>query len=182
MQTEISLPLTRRSAVRDWVIVLAYVGFIYATLGVAPLPLAYLRAHGFLRYTLAALFRLCWSAILGLLASRSRDVWRFIAMVAISSVYAVVARHLTTPEEQLHFVQYGLVGILFVRAVRPVIRDEKRSYAVALLLATLAGALDEAIQGYLPNRHFDVSDIGLNAVSSALGLAVYSILPQRHRP
>lgn len=154
-------------------------GLIYATLGLVPAPLAYLRSHGVLRYTLATLFLVCWAVILTLLGRRSRQTWRFMAMVAVGGLYASVARHVSTPEEQLHFVQYGLAGVLFVRAVRPTARNEYLSYAVALILAILAGWLDEIIQGHLPNRHYDPHDIALNAVSAFLGLAVYRLIPRR---
>jgi VanZ family protein len=100
-------------------------------------------------------------------------------MVVVAGIYATVARHVITPEEQLHFVQYGLVGVLFVRAVRPRIHQEGLSYLIAFVLAVLAGWLDEVIQGHVPNRHYDVHDIVLNAVSSLLGLAVYRVIPQR---
>jgi len=162
-----------------WLIAIGYVGLIYATLGVVRAPLAYLRSHGVLRSTLAVLFLTCWLGVLGLLRSRSRQIWRFVAMIAIAGVYALVARRVGTPEEQLHFIQYGLVGVLFARAVRPTVRHEGAAYALAFVLACLAGWLDEVLQGHLPTRHYDVHDIALNAVSAFLGLTVYRIIPRR---
>ena len=180
MTGEITIAQRHRLSKTNWTLVITYLGLIYATLGIVPAPLAYLRAHGFLRYTLASLFLVCWTGILTLLASRSRQVWRFFAMVLVAGIYAGVARHVSTPEEQLHFVQYGLVGVLFVRAVRPSVRHEGLTYLLAFVLAVLAGWADELIQGHLPNRHYDTHDILLNAVSSMLGLAVYRVIPQRH--
>ncbi len=167
------------SRTANWAIAIGYVGLIYATLGSVPAPLAALRSHGILRYTLAVLFLSCWLGLLALLRSRSRQAWRFAAMVIIAGVYALVARRVITPEEQLHFIQYGLVGVLFVRAVRPTIRHEGAAYVLAFVLAFLAGWLDEVLQGHLPNRHYDVHDIALNAVSAFLGLTVYRVIPRR---
>lgn len=175
-------PATARSRGVNWAIALGYVAFIYATLGVVPAPLAYLRSHGILRLTLATLFVLCWSGLLVLLASRSRQVWRFAALLVLAGAYTTVARRMiTTPEEQVHFIQYGLVGVFFARALRPMLQREGRALVGAFVLAVLAGWIDEILQGLLPSRHYDLRDIALNAVSALLGLLVYRVIP-RHRP
>ncbi len=181
MPIETEIDSRRPSAAANWALALGYVASIYATLGVVPAPLAWLRSHGVLRLTLATLFILCWSGLTLLLARRSRQAWRFAAMVALAGAYAVVARGVTTPEEQIHFIQYGLVGVLFVRALRPTLKNELASYAAAFVLTVLAGWLDEVLQGHLPNRHYDVHDIALNAISAFLGLVVYRVIPRQPR-
>lgn len=168
-------PHGRRGA--RWALALGYVAFIYATLGVVPAPMAYLRSHGVLRLTLGSMFLLCWLGVFSLLASRSRTAWRYAAMIGVAGVYALVARRVTSPEEQIHFIQYGLVGVLFVRSLRPSVRSEGAAYALAFFLAVLAGWVDELLQGRLPNRHYDVRDIVLNTVSSFLGLVIYRLIP-----
>jgi VanZ family protein len=178
IETPSQFPLSTQR--RSWVIALAYVASIYLTLGIAPGPLAWLRSHGLLRRTLATLFTLCWAGLVALLASRTRQWWRFAAMAVVAGIYFLVARNVSTPEEQVHFVQYGLVGVLFMRAVRPRFSREYVSYLAAFTLAFFAGWIDELIQGALPNRHYDVKDIALNAVSSVLGLIVYRIIPRKN--
>jgi VanZ family protein len=103
-------------------------------------------------------------------------------MVLLAGAYGAVARRVITPEEQLHFLQYGLVGVLFVRAVRPSLRNEAAAYGMAFILAFVAGWFDEWLQGHLPNRHYDVHDIALNAVSAFLGLVVYRVIPRKGDP
>ena len=46
-----------------------------------------------------------------------------------------------------------------------------RAAAGAWLLTALAGWLDEGIQGLLPNRVYDLRDVGFNALAGALALA-----------
>jgi VanZ family protein len=180
MPIELHSGASPRRRALNWAVALGYVAFIYATLGAVPAPLAYLRSQGVLRLTFGTLFLLCWCGLLVLLASRSRRWWRFAAMFLLAGVYALTAQKLIrTPEEQIHFIQYGLVGVLFMRAVRPWLNREGASYVVAFLLAFGAGWLDEILQGRLPNRHYDLRDIYLNAASALLGLVVYRIIPRR---
>ncbi|MBV9080047.1 MAG: VanZ family protein [Elusimicrobia bacterium] len=154
-----------------------YVGLIYATLPVAPAPLAFLRAHGMLRITLDFAFAACGLAVAALLYFRRAGAWRYAALVGVVVAYASVARHVRLPEEQVHFIQYGLVGVLFFRAVSLHERRRPVAFALALVIAVVAGALDEFIQGHVPNRHYDPRDIYLDAVSSFLGLLVSALLP-----
>lgn len=171
--------ISKPNLAKRWTVALAYVAFIYATLGVVPTPLAYLRSHGVLRLTLGALFLLCWCGLAAILWSRSRRLWRFTALVAIAGIYALVARRVTSPEEQVHFIQYGLVGVLFVRAVRPSVKTEMAAYVIALALSILAGWIDELLQGQLSNRHYDTRDVILNTVSAVLGLTIYRVIPHQ---
>lgn len=163
---------------KAWLLALGYVAFIYATLGVVRIPVTYLRSHGVLRTTLAVFYGLCVLVLILMLSVRhAREVWRYLVFFTIVGLYAAVARRVQVPEEQIHFFEYGLVGVFFARALRIRWGKGVATFLAALALAALAGWVDELLQGRIPNRHYDVRDIALNVVSAGLGLWVYQILP-----
>ena len=68
----------------------------------------------------------------------------------------------------MHFLYYGLIGWLALRAMEP--GRERPPYLPALVLTGVIGLGDEAIQWVLPNRFFEWKDVGLNVLSAALAL------------
>ena len=63
------------------------------------------------------------------------------------------------PEEQLHFLVFGVFGALTFALFEP---GKAAAIAIAVAIA------DELLQGALPDRFFDVRDIAMNS-ASALG-------------
>jgi len=158
---------------KDWIIALAYVGFIYATLSVVRIPISYLRSHGLLTITLYTIYVLIFALLLAELIRRTKfEAWRVTLVVCIFLLYYIVGKHVSSPEEQIHFLEYGLVGVLFHRALQHHVSSFWKGCGVALILSSLAGWLDEILQGFLPSRHYDVRDILLNIISSFLGLLI----------
>lgn len=98
---------------------------------------------------------------------------RLVALVCIAAFFAFLTLRLRdSPEEALHFVQYGILAVLVLRAVS--VRAESRNpsaYLTAAAVCVLIGAGDEILQWLVPERFFDFRDIGLNAVAS-LGVLV----------
>ena len=167
---------------KKWAAALVYVAAIYSTLGVAPRPLAVLRAHNCLRLTLAVIFTLCTLGVLNIIRFRTRKLVRYLFLLPLLGAYVALTRFVQTPEEQVHFLQYGLVGILFLRAVRRHVPSTVGAYAAALTIASIVGWGDEILQGHVAGRHYDVRDIQLNIISSLLGLMVFLIAAETGRP
>ena len=70
--------------------------------------------------------------------------------ISIATVFIVYTIQLRgNPEEAVHFVQYGVLGILVYRALTHRITDYG-IYFVALLLTITVGILDEALQWLTP--------------------------------
>jgi hypothetical protein len=106
------------------------------------------------------------AAALTLLAS-SRLGARRSALIALPLLaLAVPAYLLEKPEERVHFLEYGVLGFLLVRACA----RGGRGVAAALFLAVLAGTVDEFIQLLLPDRVGDMRDVAMNAGGGALGV------------
>jgi VanZ family protein len=74
----------------------------------------------------------------------------------------------------LHLAEYGLLGFFIYRAL---VLDfsPKKALLLAWLMATVVGMGDEGTQWILPTRVFEWADVGLNAVSSGLGLLIVAL-------
>jgi len=163
---------------KDWLLAILYVCFIYATLNFAPAPLQFLRSHNLLRLSLAVVYVFFIVGLLTLMIRRGeKRWWRYVLFLFVISLYPLIAKHTSSPEEQIHFFEYGLVGVLFARALAAGKPYAPKIWLGAFVLGTAAGWLDEILQGMLPTRHYDVRDIWLNAISVALGLLLKSLIP-----
>lgn len=95
-----------------------------------------------------------WSQYACLLAAGALFTWRTYALRG-------------NPEESLHFIEYGVLGVLLFRALSHHMRDPA-IYLAAALAGSLVGTADETIQWLTPNRIFDYRDIWLNAYAGLL--------------
>jgi hypothetical protein len=123
------------------------------------------------------------AALLGALARGRRprrwpDLPTVIWLVAIAAVSLWWTRQLWgAPEEAVHFIEYGALGVLAWRALRQHVPDASAQLAAALL-TTLVGTADEIIQWLTPDRFWDLRDVALNAgVAALVQLAVWKTTP-----
>jgi hypothetical protein len=98
--------------------------------------------------------------------SRGAVLWLMV-VAAVFTWWAVSLRQV--PEEAVHLLEYGVLGVLLYRAIRPRIEDVT-VYLVAALIGLLVGIVDEVIQWITPGRFFDFRDIFLNGGSCGLAL------------
>jgi hypothetical protein len=97
-----------------------------------------------------------------------RRLSNYVWLGLISAFYVYFTLKLwANPEEAIHFIQYGLLGFFLFRALHHHI-DDNGIYLAGFLLGTLIGTFDEILQWIVPGRYFDLRDVGLNALSSAL--------------
>lgn len=147
--------------------------FIYVTIPLARTIQEYVRDHGGKTLFLIATFGAFAVAALLLV----RAVWKgrlrcrpsgMVVLGTILGLFCTMTWNLRlNPEESLHFVQYGVLGILLYRALRHRLSDPS-VYLVAALLGILLGLCDELIQWIVPRRHFDYRDVGINAMAGLL--------------
>ncbi len=71
------------------------------------------------------------------------------------------------PEEAVHFVEYGVLGVLSYRALRPNMNNPG-VFVAAALIGTIVGTVDEIIQWIVPGRYWDFRDLVLNGGTSVL--------------
>ncbi len=152
-----------------------YLLAIYATLGVV-LPITnFLRDRGILRVSVVAAFGIATAMILWwIFRDVRRRTWRFaFSLLIVACVYAAVIYPMKSPEEKIHFIEYGGVALLAYAS-------SKRYVASALFVAA-AGWIDEGIQALLPSRYYDLRDVAFNAVAGLMALAVIAIFSRNER-
>ncbi|HZM69510.1 MAG TPA: VanZ family protein [Candidatus Cryosericum sp.] len=98
-------------------------------------------------------------------SSLARGLW----LLVIAGIYGAWTLHLgqESPEEAVHFLEYGGLSLLAFRALSHRHRDQGIHIAAALLCA-LAGTFDEILQWLTPGRYWDFADVALNVSSGAL--------------
>ncbi len=157
---------------RLWYWAAAVVIAIYATLGFAGSLAEVLRE----RRQLDGLFVIAFFVLVGAMAGlalKERPSWREAWVgLAVVAVYAMAFIRLGIAE-RTHLFEYGLVGVLVYHALLERRRGGGRVRApavVAVVGTALLGSLDEAIQWVLPNRVFDVVDMGFNALAALMSV------------
>jgi hypothetical protein len=114
-------------------------------------------------------------ALLAALARiRDRRPWRHAGIagaLVIAVGYAVFSRT-GDPQvdavERFHFVEYGLITLLFYRAWRPA--GDASALVLPVLAGLLVGTLEEWFQWFIPVRVGEVRDVFLNGVAIGCGL------------
>ncbi len=118
-------------------------------------------------------------------ASRSGYIW----LLAVAAVFISYTINLSrSPEEAIHFIQYGLLGILAYRALTHHLNTVSIYFAAALICG-IVGIVDELIQWVTPRRYWGLDDIWLNFFAGSLvqvgiakGLNPPIIFGWRNRP
>lgn len=165
---------------RLWLWTLAVVTAIFASLGLAGQLAEVLTDSGLIGEAFV------FSAFLVLLAVLTQG-FRFrpggveIAVaLGVAAVYILVFLRMGVPVvERTHLVEYSVVAILIHLALkerRDNGRRVPRPALIALAATVLLGALDEGVQAVLPNRVFDIRDIGFNAMAGLMAVSASVVL------
>jgi hypothetical protein len=109
------------------------------------------------------------------LVRRGAGRLEWLVLGLVGALYAALLGRMSILQERLHLLEYGLLALAFGRALeaRSPARGARstRGALAAAGLTAAAGWVDELIQGALPNRHYDLRDVGFNALAGALALA-----------
>jgi hypothetical protein len=99
------------------------------------------------------------------LNSRTSYFW----LIAVAGIFFAYTLDLgkRNPVESVHFILFGVLGILVYRALTHRLKDSSIFIAGAIICGCI-GIIDEFIQWMTPRRLWDLRDIGLNLFSSAL--------------
>ncbi len=95
-------------------------------------------------------------------------VSNYVWTAAVAGFYLYFTYQLrANPEESVHFIEYGLLGIALFIALSFSTRDWT-IYPAACLVGCLVGFFDEFLQWLMPRRYIDIRDVGVNALASVL--------------
>ncbi|MBF0609893.1 MAG: VanZ family protein [Magnetococcales bacterium] len=163
-----------------WMTVLLYLSFIFLSLPYLPLFVdRFVDYMGGKRFGIAVNIGLalgCLIAIVLLL----RLPWQKMVLATLPMLATLgLAVSIRNPTERLHVIGYLVLGgLLYLASDKP--QSKKHLFFLALATA-FTGLTDEAIQGLLPHRYWDIKDVGVDAVGGGLGVWLsYFLLP--HSP
>jgi hypothetical protein len=110
-----------------------------------------------------------------------RLVYRIASIVLIGFMYSVYLVNLPYAVERIHFLEYGVAGILLYAAI--VKRVPLFAAAPLSVIAVyLVGLGDEAIQHAVPGRVSEIRDVVTDLFSGILGICLYLFSIVRNRP
>jgi hypothetical protein len=131
---------------------------------------------GYLRWVTGALALVAAAALAwAVVRIRERRALRYGALVLAAALVALQVAFWTTGAaevdmvERVHLAEYGLLAILFARALRPR-HDDRLLPVLALLALALASLADEGVQWLTPVRVGDGRDVLLNLWAGVVGL------------
>jgi hypothetical protein len=159
---------------RLWLSALTVLVAIYSTLGLAGMLAEVLRERDLLDASFVAGFLLMVTAVVGIaLKARPgrREIW--VALGVTAAYGMVLVRMGIGPEERTHLFEYGLVAVLIHQALTERLRGGRRvraPAALAVAVTALLGWFDEGIQALLPNRVYDIRDVGVNALAGLMAI------------
>ena len=105
-------------------------------------------------------------------------LWRFPLTNILSTAIILLAGigysfSLPLPEERIHLVQFGLLGLLSCSSLRGGRTNLRRWIWRPFLFVFLVGVADEVLQWFLPDRVFDIRDILFNTLGGIWGILLY---------
>ncbi|MDH3733398.1 MAG: VanZ family protein [Gemmatimonadota bacterium] len=175
---------TSRRERRLWFWALAVVVAIYSTLGLAGTLVSVLgdRTVGFGWFWgfIVLVAAIAWSGW-----TRRPGRFELWVGVGVTAAYAMAFFRLGLgPAERTHLFEYGLVAVLIHQALL-----ERRSNGrpvpvpgiIAIGVTVLLGWVDESIQWLLPNRVYDIVDVGFNALAALMSVTASSALARARR-
>ena len=169
---------------RLWFWTLAVVVAVYSTLALAGTLAGFLSERNLLDVSFVLGWLLMVVAIAGQSAKRrpgSSEIW---VALGVTSVYLMAWFRIESPEERTHLFEYGLVAVLVYEALTERLRQGRRVPSpafLAVLVAALLGWLDEGIQAILPNRVYDIRDVGFNALAALMAIVASLALARARR-
>ena len=83
--------------------------------------------------------------------------------------------HFANADKVLHALEYFVLGVLLVRALRATLRVSRPLFAamIAVACAVVIGSADEYLQSFIPGRQSDVFDLIADSVGGAIAQLAY---------
>jgi hypothetical protein len=102
---------------------------------------------------------------------RRGEIW---LLLGITGIYLMAFLRFQISGERSHLIEYGLVSTLVYQALLERQRHDprvKRPAFLAFLITLGLGWLDEGIQLFLPERFYDLRDVGFNGLAALMAIA-----------
>jgi VanZ family protein len=160
-----------------WAIAILYIVLNYATLGIMPLIWERLNSffggRGVMLQYIIYLFIGLYVLIYLLFVKKERAPVKYMLFFFFIFIFFLMVRFEKNPGEKIHMGQYGLLGILLYNALKMDFDKFKNTlYVYGSAACIIAGAFDEIIQWFLPNRFFTWHDVFINGLSGVISLLI----------
>lgn len=167
------MKITRK---QKWLVVVIYTLLIYTTIPIVrPLVDLLEDSLGVLGMTIGLCMKIIFIAV-GLLfvymlfvKRKNRKTIPYIYLIILSCIYVYILAKVKVPIERIHLIEYGFLAYFIYSAFRESYTVIK-SYVFSFVLVAVFGWMDEGIQYFVPDRYYDIKDVGLNALSGLLAL------------
>lgn len=152
----------RQSEFLSWSYVVIWSGVVFVTIPFVRDWVKYVRGQWggeAFTYAVTAIVILVLVAAVGLLLKlRRKSVASYAWLFGVAGliVYLTFDLKAGSPEEAVHFVQYGVLSVLLFRAFTHRVRDYSIYFAAAIT-GTIVGMIDETIQWLTPRRFFGLT-------------------------
>ena len=181
-----SLPLfTSARERRLWLWTLSVVAANFATLGLARTLAGLLRDRSLLTPVFfLGLFLVVATVLAQGLKTRPGGAEMMVAL-GVFAVYLLAFARMSIAEERGHLIEYGVIAVFILEALRERAAHGHHVAAPALLAigaTALLGWLDEGVQAVLPNRVYDLRDVGFNTLAAVMAVAASVALARARRP
>ena len=158
---------------RLWLWTAVVVAAIYSTLGLARTLVDYL-GNDFVSVWLflAGCFLVLLTVVTQGLKVRPGGAEIAVAL-GVAAAYLLIVVRMSVPTERSHLVEYGVVAVFIHEALTERASRGRRVPVPALLAivaASVVGAVDEGIQRLIPSRVFDPVDILFNVLAAAMAV------------
>lgn len=167
-----------------WSLIGCYVTFIYSTLYIMRPILNFLKAtlKSYLNLSVGVMFLIILSLVLvHIISNREHySVNQYLWFSFISCLYGLVLYILELPEEQVHFIEYGILSALIYVALTHDINN-KSIYFLSAIIVFVFGTIDEVIQWVLPNRCFDIRDLIMNGIAGILAQLLIAMVIKKRK-
>jgi len=181
-----------REEIRLWLFIYIYIIIIFLTIPFAPFLIQFIRSivgqknygyfiSGIIFIFLFMIFRFSkfWS-----LNMRGK-FW--LLFLTFSGILIVLSMEI--PAERIHFLEYGFLGFLFVKAFESGNPSSNAKYFFAIISGAILGLSDELFQGVLQvqnifphiRRYFEWKDVFMNAFGTFLGVVFYFYVWEKGR-
>ncbi len=164
----------------SWILLIAWVGFIYLTLGTVPdWRDTLVENYGeevftTISFTGAGIALVILLGIM-ILYYRQKKILPYVSLLIVLGFLAhVMLNWIRLPVEQIHFIEYGMVGFLAYNALRHHLRGWGLITSV-IVLTFLLGMFDEYIQGILVNRVGEQRDMYWNGLAGVIAAAIVAL-------
>lgn len=165
---------------RLWSASLLFLVFLWTSAYFVRFGVDFLRNSGVLRPTVAVVFLASAAAVGSFFWRRRSSLSEWLLLFGGLGVYGLAFVWMERPEERVHLVEYSILAALIWFALHarwdPLgLKGWRKPDPWAVLLNALAGWSDEGVQAILPNRVYDLRDVGFNALAGLMAVVFLSL-------